>query len=216
MTVTALVSSLVIPRSHRIYQAIDPLLERLGLRDRLAGHTTAESDDGESEAPKIVLLGFYREASSLLAEMERRGPGRAMSDVLVVDFNPESLTSLRARGIPCAYGDLSDPASLGHQELGAVEIIISTVPDHILQGTSNLDLVKVLKKLAPGAALIVTAETMESARAMYEAGADYVMLPRIVCAHFLSDVLEKVGTGDLPLIREAAAAFVERRDEVLA
>lgn len=211
MTVAALISALTIPKSHEIFRAVDPWLVRFGFRDRIAGE---ESSDAEHpRLPPIVLLGFYREASSLLAEMQSRGA--PASEILVVDFNPESLTALRDLGVRAEYGDLSNPTTLEHLHLDQAKTIVCTVPDHLLKGTSNLRLVEVLRRLAPAATLVVNAETLESARSMYLAGADYVILTRITAARHLVDVLEKIGAGSLPVIRTNAAAYLNRRTEAL-
>jgi Kef-type K+ transport system membrane component KefB/voltage-gated potassium channel Kch len=211
MTVAALISALAIPKSHEIFRAVNPFLERLGFRDRIA----SDEVPGEQHAkiPPIVLLGFYREASSLISEIEgRRG---SLDDIMVIDFNPESLATLRERGIACEYGDVSNSATLEHLGLERARTLICTIPDHLFKGTNNLGLYHVLRRLAPSATIVLNAETIESARLMYAAGADYVMVSRIVSAHYLTDVLEKISAGDLPAIRTRAAAFMDLRVEVL-
>jgi Kef-type K+ transport system membrane component KefB len=211
MTVAALISALVIPKSHEIFKAVNPLLERLGFRDRLTVEDS--TDEGEHRVPPLVLLGFYREASSLLAEIETRGA--SLKDILVVDFNPESLAELRELGISCTYGDVSNPGTLEHLHLERARTLICTIPDHLLKGTSNGELFKVLRRLAPEATIILTAETIDSARRMYLSGADYVIVPRLISAYYVADILDKNRAGDLPAIRDRAAAQIDHRVEVL-
>ena len=211
MTVAALISALIIPKSHEIFKAVNPLLERLGFRDRLAADDP--DDDRGHHVPPLVLLGFYREASSLLTEIENRGA--SLADILVVDFNPESLAELRELGVSCAYGDVSNPATLEHLHLERARTLVCTIPDHMLKGTSNGELFKVLRRLAPTATIILTAETIESARTMYLSGADYVIVPRFISAHYVADILDKSRAGDLPAIRDRAAALIDLRVEVL-
>jgi len=211
MTVTALISALVIPKSHEIFKMVNPLLERLGFRDRITGKDV--STEEVHAIPPLVLLGFYREASSLLSEIQSRGS--SLQEILVVDFNPESLAELRFRGVRCEYGDVSNPTTLEHLHLEQARTLICTIPDHLLKGTSNKALSKVLRRISPDATIILTAETIESAREMYLAGADYVMIPRIISAHYLADILEKNRAGDLPQIRNRASAFIDLRVEVL-
>ena len=213
MTVTALISSIVIPKTHDIYRFANPWLERLGLRDRVVGEG---SDGSESPAlPALVLLGFYREASSLVAELTRRGSTGALKNIMVIDFNPEALTRLRSLGIRCEYGDISHPETLAHLDLGEAKTLLCTVPDQLLKGTSNLQLLHVLRNLAPKATIVVSAETIAGAQAMYGEGADYVAIPRLISAHFLADVLERIGTGDVAAIRTAASSFIMQHAEIL-
>ena len=211
MTVTALISALVIPKSHEIFKAVNPMLERLGFRDRLV--VDDSKDESEHRVPPLVLLGFYREASSLLTEIKDRGV--SLKDIYVIDFNPESLAELRDLGISCAYGDVSNPMTLEHLHLERARTLICTIPDHLLKGTSNGELFKVLRRLAPAATIILTAETIDSARRMYLSGADYVIVPRLISAHYVADILDKSRAGDLPAIRHRAAELIDHRVEVL-
>lgn len=216
MTVTALLSSMTIPKSHDLYRLANPWLERLGLRDRASGEDIEGGvEHGHGTVPPLVLLGFYREASSLVAELTRRGSETALKNIMVVDFNPESLQRLRGLGIRCEYGDISHPETLAHLDLKRAKTLLCTLPDHLLKGTNNLQLVRVLRALAPEATIVVTAETIESARHMYGHGADYVAIPRLISAHFMADVLEKIGTGDIATIRTSASSFIMEYAEIL-
>ena len=76
-------------------------------------------------------------------------------------------------------------------------IILLTVPDMILAGTNNLLLVRELRKLAPNADIIVTAETFSSQDELYDAGANYVVLPRLITADYILNIMNKSISGDL-------------------
>ena len=79
-------------------------------------------------------------------------------------------------------------------------MLVCTIPDHQLKGITNVELAVVLRGLAPEATIVVTAETLASARAMYEAGADYVFTPRLLAASYLAELVEHVQAGtDGPL-----------------
>ncbi|HYF50466.1 MAG TPA: cation:proton antiporter, partial [Planctomycetota bacterium] len=120
LVVTALLSSFVIPSSHSVYRALNPILEKLRFRDTVSQTKVmdkVEAAPSHGDHPQIVLLGFYREASSLLQELLTRHPADVARKVLVVDFNPEAHQKLTAQGIHCKYGDLSHPDTLRHLEL---------------------------------------------------------------------------------------------------
>src|SRR6478735_1890006 len=74
--VLAVVSTFVMTRSDAITRwAIGPL-KRIGLRDldHGSGHAEDGHAGGHGEARRIVILGFFRAASALLAEIERQNP----------------------------------------------------------------------------------------------------------------------------------------------
>jgi len=194
LVATALLSSFMIPAGHSIYRAFNPLLEKIGFRDAVI-HGEKDNVVELNAHPRVVLLGFYREASSLLQEMIRRHSDRALKQVFVVDFNPEAHQVLTNLGVACKYGDISHPDTLMHLDLEHARVLVCTIPDHQLKGTSNLNLLRSLKGLAPKAKIVVTAETFASAQDMYDEGAAYVFLPRSLAAEHLADVIEKIDAG---------------------
>lgn len=202
MVATALLSSVALPNAEAIVRGARPLLARLGLRDEAAKERAPHAPARPS--PRIVLLGFYREASSLLRELLERHPADARGQLLVVDFNPESHRLLADAGIRCVFGDVSHVDTLRHLGLEDARVLVCTIPDHQLKGITNLKLVGVLRDLAPGALIVVTAETLASARDMYAAGADYVFMPRLLAAGHLAELIDHVQAGtDAPFRAEA-------------
>ncbi|MCX7912688.1 MAG: cation:proton antiporter, partial [Dehalococcoidales bacterium] len=48
---------------------------------------------------------------------------------LVIELEPNAIAELRQRGIPCIYGDASNPEILAHAELDKARVLICTMPD---------------------------------------------------------------------------------------
>lgn len=220
LILTALLSSFVIPKTHDAYQLLNPLLEKLGLKDRVTQDDRGSQNDGGNvrslkTQPKIVILGFFREGSSLLHKLIARHTRSILNQILVVDLNPEAHHELVGLGVNCKYGDISHLDTLKHLHLDKSKVIICTLSDHQLKGTTNLKLLGILKSLSPNAKAIVTAETLESARHMYENGASYVLLPRIVAAGHLADVLERMEIGADENLRKESTEFLENWKEVI-
>ena len=214
LVATAFVSALAIPRTHQICRAVDPWLERLGLTDR-AIRAGLDTGSGNTLSAKVVLLGFSREASSLLHEMMAAHSDKTLQELMVVDFNPGAHHKLKEMGVRCEYGDISHVETLEHLHLDRSEMLVCTIPDHIFKANTNLKLLHNLKKLAPAARVIVVAETLGSAREMYHDGADYVFLPRLISAQHLTGVISQMLAGGGPSVREKGADEVERRQEAL-
>ncbi len=120
-----------------------------------------------------------------------------LARTLVVDFNIKLHAEIEKRGAKVKYGDFSNLETLHHIGIEGAHVLLCTVPDDILKGTSNLKMATALRKLAPHATIIVNALRTQDAKAMYEAGADYVYLQRVETAHALLPAVEAALAGEL-------------------
>lgn len=148
------------------------LLSRLGLRE-LSEAEGAASDHGGRD---IVLLGCFRAGEVLVDEIHQRAP-ELKERVLVVDYNPAIREKLVSRGFRWAYGDLAHPETLKHLGISGASVVVCSVPDVFLKGTSNQKLLGQLKKLAPRARWIMTADEPAAAKALRDAGAHEAVAP---------------------------------------
>ncbi len=213
--VLAVLSTFAISRSDQITRlAIGPL-KRIGLRDLDHGQShDAGHEDGHGQARRIVVLGFFRAASALLSEIERRNQS-LLDQISVVDFNPNVFKTLADRGLHVIYGDISNVDTLLHAGVGKAEIIILSVPDSLLKGANNEKLVRHVRTLNPTAKIISTADLLADVSDLYAAGADYVMVTRLSDARELFTVLEAVDAGLLKEKRAEMDAQLAERREVL-
>ena len=85
--VLAVLSTFLMMSSDPITRGAIPALKRLGLRDLDQAAAEAEPTAAAERKRRILLLGFYRVASSFLSELERRH-APLLEQVFVVDFNP--------------------------------------------------------------------------------------------------------------------------------
>lgn len=210
LVITSVVSTYMILFNHQIYEVVNAGFRRIGVKD------LGDSDDAvKPEQPKpIVFLGFSHDASSLLHDLLVKNPNFAKLTA-VVDFNPEVKHELDHRGITCIYGDVSHADTLHHASIHDAKVLISTVPDSILKGTSNARLLKQLSSLAPHGHVIVTAQRFSMARQLYDSGAAFVYIPRLMSAKELRDVVEAALTGSIDEHRRVASAELNFRKEVL-
>lgn len=215
LVITALLSSIIIPYNHQIYRWLNPILEKFGLKDHIEQNDKESNKESIKDEKKVIFLGFYREASSLFAELESRHGKSALDEILIIDINPETIRKLTNKNVAFAYGDIGHSDTLHHLNLENAEIIISSIPDSILRGTSNLKLLKSVKEVAPNAKIIVTAETINGAKELYSHGADYVYIPRIVSAHYLVDIIERIESGNSEIVKQNSQKFLEKRQEIL-
>ncbi len=117
--------------------------------------------------------------------------------MLVVDFNPEVIKKLIRQKIPCIYGDVGDIELLGRLNMKDAKMLISTVPTE----QDNLLLIREARKRNKSIVVYVTANHIEEALLLYDAGADYVILPHFLGGDHLSILIEEF-TGDVGRVIE--------------
>lgn len=192
--ILAVLGSYAIGRSDRLYLAVAPWLERLGLRDR--SEPAPLRKDPET-LPDIYLLGFSWTASSLLEEILLQAPA-LVPRIVVVDFNPEVHRKLAARGVQAIWGDVSQRDTLKQAGLGQAKLVLCTLPNTILRGTHNVRLVQVVRSLNPTTAIVAHAERLSDIPELKTAGATHVHAPRLQEAEALLEVVRAFDRGQLP------------------
>ena len=210
LAITSVLSTYAILGNHAIFQKVNPVLKRLGLRDLDDEHP----EDKKQLGRPIVFLGFSRYASSLLHELIERQPG-IEKDIAVVDFNPQVKGELDRRGIFSIYGDVSHADVLHHANVHTAQVMLSTIPDSILKGTTNARLLRQLLAMGPEDNVVVTAEDFQAARELYREGAAFVFIPRLMSVRDLAVVVLAALAGKIDDVRQRAMAELEAREEVL-
>jgi len=207
----AIVSTYAIGRNEGILRALSPWLAKLGLPDLPA---TGAAERAPEHRRRIFLLGFFQTASSLLDDVARQKP-QLLRDLCVVDFNPEVGERLRQRGVDVIYGDIGQRDTLLHAGLADAEVILCSIPDSVLRGTNNLQLVRQLRDINANAQIIVHAERLSEIEGLYAAGASYVSAPRLLEAHELLRAVEAAGVRLLGEKRDQQRKQLGDRDEVI-
>ncbi len=194
LMITFTASTYMISYSHKLYLISDLILKKIGFKDiQLA--EKGEPEAGGKHAYPIIFLGFYKIASSLLLALEEQDP--AMKDkILVIDFNPEVCQELNRRGIKCLFGDLANTGTLTEAGLEKAKLVVSSIPDTILKGTNNTSILNYIKRVNPTARVIVTAERILAAEKLWDAGADFVILPQVEMSDRLATVVNQLVTEE--------------------
>lgn len=197
--ITILVSSYLILHAENLYAWLSPFLKKT--IEYSAKHEKRIRD--ASLKNHIVLVGAHRVGHNIL---------RALEDLhktfIVVDFNPDVVLHLERRGIHALYGDIADPDIQDAAGFDTARAVISTVPSL----NESAHLLARLKKSNPRAKVILTASTELDAVALYERGADYVILPHFAGGMQLGRLLEEDKTlRTLPKLREQDLAIIIER-----
>lgn len=206
---TSISSTYMIKSSHFLQTRLSRVLNRIGIKDI---HLHEEEAGG---SPKdIALLGFFRIGSSFVREIEALSPD-LQERLLVVDYNPIVYNKLREKGVKVVYGDVGHLETLHHAGIENVKLVLSTIPDAILVGTSNVKIIQLMKKLCPLAKIIVTAESPAAALKMYQEGADYVLLPNMLAGRHLVAIVEHLLHRDSAGLKEKEIQNLTGRAEIL-
>ena len=214
--VLAVLSTFFMMRSDAITRlAIGPM-KRIGIRDldQDGAAPAAPEEEHSHGGRRIVILGFFRAASALLAEIERRAPA-LLEQIGVVDFNPLVYQRLTERGVHVTYGDISNVDTLVHAGIASAEIIVLSVPDSLLVGANNEKLVRHVRALNPTAKVISTADVLADVADHYAAGSDFVAVTRLTDARELFEAIHAAEQGLLKEKRAAMDAVLGERREVL-
>jgi Kef-type K+ transport system membrane component KefB len=207
LVVTSTVSTYLIQFSHKLVKLVLRASKGTVLEDAQARDTRRHR-----RAPaKVALVGCFRAASSLVHELRAAG-----IDFTVIDFSPEVHAGLERLGVTCNYGDISNLDVLQHAGVAEAEVVIASISDDFLRGTSNRKLLDLLRRVNPTARIIVSADKLQGARELYQAGADYVHVPRLLSAAHLLQVVQAIQRGELEAVQAAGKAQLEGREEVVA
>jgi Kef-type K+ transport system membrane component KefB len=216
--ITSVLSTYLVGYNHEIQHRLARLLATIGFvtsGDSIAEVT--ERQDGNS----IVFLGCFREASSILHEMELQskeadGDG-VLEQILVIDFNPLVLQELKRRRIKCLYGDVAHMDTLHQAQIHSAKIVACTISDAILRGTTNLRILRQARRLCPQAQIVAAADNISSAVELYEQGADFVYIARLHSARHMAELIARAVQDEegFKELREEEFRLLKQRQEVL-
>ncbi len=182
--ITITMTSYIIKYEMFFYNLISkPLqqIEKISVKKRSFGYK-------EHEKKKIIIFGYHRMGTiiaSLLNKIKRK--------ILIVDFDPEIIENLTKKKIACMYGDMANSEILKRLHLKKVKIVISTVPHE----EDNMFMLKFVKSVNKKIIVFVTANHLHEALDLYEAGADYVIMPHLLGGEKMGMKLKKVIQGSL-------------------
>lgn len=131
---------------------------------------------------EVIMLGHNRIGYSI-----SRTIIKLRKKLLVVDYNPEIIKILIKKKIPCLYGDASDLEVLERLPFKEAEMIISTIPSSRV----NKLIIEKVKEANKKAIIYVTTSEVEKALKLYDAGADYVILPHFLGGEHVSLLVEQ-------------------------
>mgnify|MGYP001619972693 CR=1 FL=1 len=166
---------------------------------------TIEGNIKLEQGYEYFLLGYNRIGFSILQSFDKLG-----KKGLVVDFNPEVIKKLSKRKIPCIYGDADDFELLDQLKVHRAKFVLSTVPEL----DTNLLLIKKIRETNKDTVVIVTSRQISDAFKLYNAGADYVILPHFLGGEYAGKLIEKNGNNRKMYEKERKKNIKDLRERV--
>lgn len=168
-------SSYLMVYSYQLYNFCLPFFSLFGPDRFLQQENTKEKFE-------VFVFGYHRTGWKI---------GNALKKVSVkfaaVDFNPENIDKLTHRDIKIFFGDASDIEFLKELPLEKTKVIISTIPS----AEDQLVLLDFIKTKNPKITVICTLYNKKYLEQLYEAGADYVMLPHLLSGMWMAEFVLK-------------------------
>jgi Kef-type K+ transport system membrane component KefB len=151
--------------------------------------TNPSEHEKQTVHTKIILFGYDRVGDYFVKTFQALG-----KPFLIVDFNPESISRIETEGLPCLYGDASDPEFLAEIPLENIELCVSTIPDPSV----NLSIQRRFNQINSSAITVLLAHRITEAKELYRAGASYVLLPHYLGAQYAAKLIKKFGLKKTP------------------
>ena len=173
--ITIFISSYLILYSDALYKHAAPYLtifERKNVREK-----RIRRDD-----PSAIIIGGGRIAFDFIKFFSHD-----KQEFFVIDHDPEVIRALTDADIPAEYGDANDPDLLVELRVNDAEIVVSTTPDM----ETNLLLLSTAKRAKKSPAILCVAHGVSDALELYNAGADYVILPHFLGGSFAARLVRR-------------------------
>ena len=171
---TIFISSYLITYNSQIYKKFEPFL-------RLFGKDKYKNPEEKKKKYDVLVFGYHRlgwKVCETLKEMK--------TSFAVVDFDPRAIKKLKEREVPYYFGDATDVELLSEIPLEKTKMIISTMPST----HSQLTMIRNVREMHSKPIIIATLSYSRFLQEMYDAGADYVMMPHLICGNWMDKILK--------------------------
>ncbi len=165
--VTITVSTYMIIYAQPLFERLSPWLH-IFERAHPFREIAAENKDGSAGNAQAIVFGLGRYGSRLFEQLRADGV-----EAVGVDFDPEAVRELQARGLPVLFGDGEDPDFLETLPLRQARWVITTFP----QWESNRALLHALKAADYRGEIVGAVRDAAHGRALAEAGVTRVFSP---------------------------------------
>jgi hypothetical protein len=179
--ITISVSTYMIIYSQPLYKWLSPWLD---IFERETPHReNKQNTNADSDRADVILFGLGRYGTGIAQALRSCG-----LYVMSIDYNPDLIRNGDSTGYPVLFGDAEDPQYVASLPLGRAKWVISTVREQQI----NQTLIHSLQVADFTGRIAVTANNMNDAEKLEEAGANLVLIPYADAAReVVGRILEK-------------------------
>lgn len=179
--VTIALSSYLILYGEKIYRFLEKPFSRLFPEKPRDPYVS----NHEKLKDHIVLIGAEQMGWDILKFLKSKE--KEQDQILVIDFNPAIIKTLKAGGFNTVFGDITDPELLEELELARAKLIVITDVD--INDCANF--IKFAKSKDYQGPVVASTYWLHDAIRLYEIGADYVVVPETVGGKHISKLLSE-------------------------
>ncbi|OGM94260.1 hypothetical protein A2524_01135 [Candidatus Wolfebacteria bacterium RIFOXYD12_FULL_48_21] len=170
---TIFISSYLITYSERIYNVLLPVFNVFG----------KDKHRQDNQVPVMYdawVVGYHRIGRRVCETLQDMHVKFA-----VVDFDPSAIRHLRRQKTPSFFGDIGDVEFVQDLPLSNGKLLIMTLPST----DDQISLINHIRKSNGTTLIIANAAQYADMDILYEAGADYVMMPHLLGGNWIADVV---------------------------
>lgn len=170
-------SSFLMNYSDQIFSVISRFLPKLSKKENpnQIKNFTRRNDE-------VIIFGYDKIGFSLLKSFKKMG-----KKYLIIDFNPEIIKYLESMRINCMYGDAENEDLLHELCMSKAKMIVSTIPNYEI----NSLILKKIREFSDKTIVILVSNSIDDSLKLYDAGANYVIIPRFLGGEHASNLIEK-------------------------
>lgn len=193
--ITIFTSSYLIIYNEKIYRYLLPWFNMFGA-DRY------QQTEKVSKKFDVWIIGFHR-----IGRYVTRSLREMRLKIAVVDYDPNVTQRINDKDISLFFGDASDIEFIENLPIANSKLVLITIPAL----DDQLTVINHIRQSRSEAFIVANAYHYSEIKKLYDAGADYVMMPHMVGGNWIAGILKK---GEWT--RDAFAGLRDEQTEMLA
>ena len=199
---SAIITMILTPLSMSFTSWLYPKLVRAPA-GAAAGDIPALPPSYLSEPNPVVIAGYGRVGENIAQGLKEAG-----ISYLVIEIDPELISTLRYKGIICIYGDATNAHVLGKVNLEKAKVLVITFPDPIAVMTATQAALRINPKLK----IVARAHRAREVKSLKRLGVKEIVSPEYEASlEFLQKILSVSGWRKAD-VRRTLAAFRQAKE----